>query len=47
MINTKWLELSVSRTNMHGPKDVRVTEFQLYRPQVADGKGVLFSRYLL
>ena len=28
MINLQWLELPMSRTNFHGPKDVR--EFWLY-----------------
>ena len=26
MINPQWLELPMSRTNLHGPKDVRVIE---------------------
>ena len=33
MINPQWLELSISRTNFHGPKDVRaieVIEVRLY-----------------
>ena len=30
MINPQWLELPMSRTNFHGPKDVRVIEVRLY-----------------
>ena len=30
MINPQWLELPVSRTNFHGPKDVRAIEVRLY-----------------
>ena len=30
MINPQWLELPMSRTNFHGPKDVRAIEVQLY-----------------
>ena len=30
MINPQWLELPMSRTNLHGPKDVRDTEVRLY-----------------
>ena len=30
MINPQWLELPLSRTNFHGPKDARAIEFRLY-----------------
>ena len=30
MINPQWLELHMSRTNFHGPKDVRAIEVRLY-----------------
>ena len=30
MINPQWLELPMSRTNCHGPKDVRAIEVRLY-----------------
>ena len=30
MINPQWFELPTSRTNFHGPKDVRAIEVQLY-----------------
>ena len=30
MINSQWLELPMSRTNFHGPKDVRAIEVRLY-----------------
>ena len=30
MINPQWLELPISRTNFHGPKDVRAIEVRLY-----------------
>ena len=33
MINPQWLELPMSRTNIHGPKDVRAIEVRLYNDQ--------------
>ena len=33
MINPQWLELPMSRTNFHGPKDVRAIEIRLYECQ--------------
>ena len=30
MINPQWLEIPISRTNFHGPKDVRAIEVRLY-----------------
>ena len=30
MINPQWLDLPMSRTNFHGPKDVRAIELRLY-----------------
>ena len=30
MINPQWFELPMSRTNFHGPKDVRAIEVRLY-----------------
>ena len=30
MISPQWLELPMSRTNFHGPKDVRAIEVRLY-----------------
>ena len=30
MINPQWLELPISKTNFHGPKDVRAIEVRLY-----------------
>ena len=32
LINPQWLELPMSRTNSHGPKDVRAIEVRLYVP---------------
>ena len=32
MIDPQWLELTVSRTNINGPKDVRAIEVRLYTP---------------
>ena len=34
MINPRWLELLLSRTNFHGPKGVRAIEVRLYIPSV-------------
>ena len=31
MINPQWLELDISKTNVHGPKDVWAIEIQLYK----------------
>ena len=31
MINPQWLELPMSRTNFHGPKDIRAIEVRLYK----------------
>ena len=30
IINPQWLELPISRTNFHGPDDVRAIEVRLY-----------------
>ena len=30
MINSHWLELPMSRTNLHGPKAARVIDMRLY-----------------
>ena len=30
MINPQWLELPMSRTNFHGPKDARAIEVHMY-----------------
>ena len=30
MVNPQWLELTMSRTNFNGPKDVRAIEVRLY-----------------
>ena len=35
MINPQWLELSMSRTNFNGPKDVRAIEVRLYRGAIS------------
>ena len=39
MINPQWLELPISRTNFHGPKDVRATDVRLYMCGVYGGWG--------
>ena len=39
MIDLQWLELTISRTNFHGPKDVRAIEVRLYsKPSAEDIK---------
>ena len=30
MINPKWFELPITRTNFHGPKGIRAIEVRLY-----------------
>ena len=37
MINPQWLELPMSRTNFHGPKDVRAIEVRLYLDIISTG----------
>ena len=39
MINPQWLELPMSRTNFHGPKDVRAIEVRLYFSLNEKGSG--------
>ena len=34
IVNPQWLELPMSRTNFHGPKDVRAVEVRLYVARV-------------
>ena len=49
MINPQWLELPISRTNLHGPIDVRAIKIRLYiiherkRNFTADKSVSLFS----
>ena len=38
MIIPQWLELPMSRTNFHGPKDVWVIEVRLYETVLEYGK---------
>ena len=35
MINPQWLELPMSRTYFHGPKDIRAIEAQLYLSHIS------------
>ena len=42
MINPQRLELPMSRTNLHDPKDVRVIEVRLY----VDGRDIFFAIFL-
>ena len=37
MINSPWLKLPMSRTNLHGPKDIRVIEVQQYLRSIWQG----------
>ena len=49
MIESHWLELPISRTNFHGPKDNRAIEVWLYATsegQVST-KGLDFENYYL
>ena len=43
MIKPQWLEQPVSRTNFHGPKDVRAIEVRLYYDSVVQ-VSVNFSK---
>ena len=43
MINPQWLELPMSRTYFHGPKDVRAIETRLYKQRnVEVGNVVIY-----
>ena len=46
MINPQWLELPMSRTNFHGPKDVRAIEVQLYDLHHGEVKGDVYGRHI-
>ena len=41
MINPQWLELPMSRTNFHGPKDVQAIEVRLYTARPLNTKLTL------
>ena len=41
MINPQWVELPMSRTNFHGPKDFRAIEVRQYMYKDFMEKGVL------
>ena len=47
MINPQWLELPMSRTNFHGPKDVRAIEVRLYMLGLLSGPLLDHSKILL
>ena len=47
MINPQWLELPMSRTNFHGPKDVRATEIQLYKSVETDVHTLSFTKAII
>ena len=38
MIKSQWLELPMSRTNFHDPKDVRAIEVRLYLGKATNSK---------
>ena len=43
MINPQWLELPMSHTNFHGPKDVRAIEVRLYANIFAEKMWIAFA----
>ena len=47
MINPQWFELPMSRTNFHGPKDVRAIEVRLYihATQESDRRDFIHIKY--
>ena len=47
MINPQWLELPMSRTNFHGPKDVRAIEVRLYIENFTTNKTESFQMVVL
>ena len=46
MINPQWLELPISRTNFHGPKDIRAIKVRLYNRNIARCFDSYHSFYL-
>ena len=40
MIKPQWLELPISRTNFHGPKDVRAIEVRLHYQNLPADMGL-------
>ena len=40
MINLHWLELPMSRTNFHGPKEVRAIEVRLYQQFLFENRAL-------
>ena len=44
MINPQWLELPMSRTNFHGPRDVRAIEVRLYKDGLVEEKYKVKSK---
>ena len=44
MVNPHWLELPISRTNFHSPKDVRAVEVRLYFEQMISIKEDLGNK---
>ena len=43
MINILWLELSLSRTDFHGPKGDRAIEVLLYHYNALNGRFIILS----
>ena len=40
MINPQWLQLPISGTNFHGPKEVQAIEVRLYEEKIMKLKGI-------
>ena len=49
MINPQWLELPMSRTNFHGPEDVRAIDVRLYIENIVEKRSnfTTFPQYFL
>ena len=45
MINPQWLELPISITNSHGPKDVRAIEVRLYFVVSKQSENMVYISY--
>ena len=43
MINPQWLELPMSRSNLQGPKDIRLIEVRLYMDYLYDGRAMIMK----
>ena len=46
-VNPQWLKLPMSRTNFHGPKDIRAIEVRLYLDSPPEQTAETYIKLLL